>query len=29
LDEIRKNEKELNMIAVVAQTLFEKTGDLQ
>lgn len=29
LDEIKKNEKDISLIAMVAQTLFEKTGDLQ
>ena len=29
LDEIKKNEKETNMIAMVAQTLFEKSDGLQ
>jgi hypothetical protein len=28
LDEIRKNEKDLTMIAMVAQTLLERTDDL-
>ena len=28
LDEIKKNEKDISMIAMVAQTLFEKTGDM-
>jgi hypothetical protein len=29
LDEIKKNEKDISLIAMVAQTLFEKTHDLQ
>jgi len=29
LDEIKRNEKESNMIAMVASTLFEKQADLQ
>jgi hypothetical protein len=28
LDEIRKNEKDMTMIAMVAQTLLERTEDL-
>ena len=29
LDEIRKNEKDMNMIAMVAQTFVEKMNELQ
>lgn len=29
LDEIKKNEKETNMIAMLANTLFERTSELQ
>ena len=29
LDEIKKNEKDLSMVVMIAQTLFEKTEDLQ
>jgi len=28
LDEIRKNEKDMTMVAMVAQTLLERTDDL-
>jgi len=28
LDEIKQNEKDIGMIAIVAKTLFERIGDL-